>query len=200
MILHKTPWRRCIGGLVLACLLNCGGNMTRNQPNDPCATAWQAIKAREFRDWHGLPEGCAYEDFDSEFSRLRDEYGQGGLGRKYVPARYRIHLAKGYDHHLKVWFREETISLIEIAYPTLPYPAGELLRRLGAPGLELDYHLDIMPVTKGAWVYPSRGLALFLDAGHGAVMGIALFHPCDPAQYLDEIHPDNQVSELSLHE
>jgi len=195
MIMPKTRMRRCIGTLVLVCLLHCGGIMTSSHP---CATAWQAIKALEFRDWYGLPMECTYGDLESEFKRFRDEYGQGGLGRKHVITRYRIHLAEGYAHHLKEYFRQEHIALIQIEYPALPYAAADLLQRLGPPEFELDYHREVMPVPKGAWVYPARGLTLFLDAGRSAIMGIGLFHPCHLAEYLDDIHPDTRMSELPL--
>ncbi len=174
--------------------------MKDNERNSACSEAWSAIAARDYRAWKGLPVSCGYSDFDAAFARLRDEYGQGVLGRAHRQAMYRMHVAEGYAHNLKVWFRAEYIVLIEIRYPLLPYPSHELLRQLGEPEMKLDYYLDVMRIPTGAWVYPTRGLALFLDAGHTEVMGVALFHACRMTEYLQEVHPDARLQELPFHE
>jgi hypothetical protein len=111
-----------------------------------------------------------------------------------------MHVAEGYPHHLKVWFRDEAIALIEIRYPALPYPSNELLGQLGDPDARLDYYLDIMPVLKGALVFPTRGITLYLDSGLTEVMWITLYRSCTLAEYLEEIHPDTQMWELPVGE
>jgi hypothetical protein len=174
--------------------------MSNHESNSKCAEVWSAIAAREYRDWEGLPAFCGYPDFDAAFARLRDEYGQGNLGNTNLQAMYRIHVAKDYPHNLKVWFRGEDIVLIEIRYLILPYPSYELLQQFSEPQVRLDYYLDVMRVPKGAWVYPSRGLTLFLDAGRTEVMWIALFHSCSLAEYLDTVHPNTQMWELPTRE
>ena len=174
--------------------------MDDNRVDNPCSKVWSAIAAREYRNWNGLPVTCTYSLFDTAFARLRDEYGQGGLGSAYRQTMYRMHVAEGYPHNLKVWFREDSIVLIEIGYPVLPYPSHELLRNLGEPEIKLNYYLDVMPIPNGAWVYPDRGLTLFLDAGHTEVMWVALFQSCSAAKYLEEVHPETRVQELPVRE
>lgn len=172
--------------------------MPKTQPNPACQGAWDCIAAREFRDWNGLPTACGYSDFDAVFARLRDEYGIGKLGRACRPAMFRMHVAEPYPHNLRVWFREDALILIEIMFPTFPYPAGDLKRHFGEPEIRLDYHLDIRRVPRGAWIYPHKGAALFLDAEDGEIMRLALFHPCSLGAYLQEVHTDPRLRELPL--
>jgi len=183
----------------LAAIASCfyfGGCMSAMETHGDCSDAWRAISAREYRHWNGLPETCHYPDFETTFRRLRDEFGQGTLGRTHHAANYRMHVGEGYPQNLKVWFRGEDILLIESRHPKLPCFSQEFLRHLGKPEKELDYHLDVMRIPAGAWVYPARGITVFLDAGRNEVMGIALFHPCSLTKYLDEIHPDARMHEL----
>lgn len=173
-------------------------SMNENDERADCREAWKAMRDREYRTWHGIPTGCRYADFDAAFPRLRDAYGQGRLGRNRRQARFRMHVDDRYQHPLKVWFRDERLVLIEISYPQLPYPTQELFSRLGTPEARLDYHLDVMPVSEGAWVYSAQGLTLFLDAGQREVMRIALFHACSVDEYVSGVHPDVQVREYPL--
>ena len=171
--------------------------MKNEKLHNLCSEAWSMITGRDYRNWNGLPHSCSYSDFDAAFSRLRDEYGLGTLGSANRRVMYRTHIANGYPDNLKVWFQENSILLIEIKYPILPYPSEVVLEHFGPPDIKLDYQLDIMPVSHGAWVYPNRGLTLFLDSSHTKLMGIALFHSCNIAYYLEQLHPGgNHIDEI----
>ena len=172
--------------------------MSEKDINIACREAWKEIRDRDYRAWDGMPASCRYADFDAAFPRLRDAHGQGRLGRDRRQALFRMHVDDRYQHPLKTWFRDDRLVLIEVAYPELPYSTPELLSHLGDPEAQLDYHLDVMPVSEGAWIYPSRGLALFLDAGRREVMRIALFHACSLDGYVKELHPDVRVREYPL--
>lgn len=195
--------RLLISGITVAMTLYTNiltsGETMENDIN-ACQETWNTIAARDYRQWNGLPPECGYSKLDGAFKRLRNEYGQGTLGRSNNPALFRMHIAEAYSQGLKVWFADEHIRLVEIEFPALPYPLHELLQQIGEPETKLDYHLDIMPVPSGAWIYPARGLALYLDAGHANVMRLGLFPPCSIDEYLENVHPDAPIRELPIYE
>lgn len=169
--------------------------MKNNAENDASGEAWTAITARDYRNWKGLPAGLQISEVDAALPRLRDEYGIGKLGNTFRPAMFRMHVAEGYPFNLKVWFREERVVLIEMNHPRLSHPSQELLKGLGKPEDKLDYHLDVLPVAGGAWIYPKRGITVFLDVGLTEVMRIAVYPSCSRTEYLEQLHPSGQVRE-----
>lgn len=172
--------------------------MNEDDANDVCRDAWRLIRNKTFHDWTGLPAACSYGDFDEAFERMGEEYGRNTLGSGKLRTRYRTYTADEYEEPLKVWFRDDDLVLIEISYPELPYPGTDLLDRLGEPDDRLDYELDVIEIEGGAWIYPPRGIALFLDAGKERVMRISLFRSCSPAEYAAEIRRDTSVREFPL--
>jgi hypothetical protein len=163
-----------------------------------CQQAWNAIGARDFRAWTGLPAGCGYAALDAVFPRVAQAYGQGTLGRRNQSATYRLHAVEGPPFGARVWAREDHIVLVELEFPALPHPSRDLLQALGEPEARLDAHMDIMPVPGGAWVYAARGITLFLDVGLTEVMRVVLYHPCTAQEYADALHPDTRGRELPL--
>ncbi len=193
--------RLTIGMIGIKLAVGCGypgDTMGGKETDNTCQEAWSVIAARDFRAWKGLPEPCGYSAFEAAFARFRDEYGQGNLGKANRPGMFRMHIAVGYPHNLKVWFRDDRIVVIQIRYPKLPHPVRDLVHHLGAPRIKLDYYLDVMPVPSGAWIYPDKGLAVFFDAGHTEIMRIDLFHPCSTDEYLSDIHSDNRMREYPV--
>lgn len=170
--------------------------MSEHDTDDGCREAWRTIKDREFHAWDGVPAACDYADFDDAFERLRDERGGGTLGGAKRRAHFRMHVADGFPEPLQVWFRDDRLLLIEIPHPALPYPVEDLLDRLGEPDARWDYDFDVMTVDGGAWIYPSRGLALFLDPAHETVVRISLFRSCSLDEYAETLQRDTGVEEF----
>ena len=168
---------------------------TSNMPNT-CQAALKAIAVRDFRTWHGLPQDCSYAEFDARFARMSDGHAVGNLGRTARMVSYRTHVVSGYKTGVHAWFEDDIIQLIELNFPSLPHPSSELSRSLGPAAAKIDYNLDIAVIPGGAWIYPNRGIALFVDGPLGEVMKIGVFHPCDLEYYLDSIHYDAEFEEL----
>lgn len=172
--------------------------MTSDDADDVCSDAWDIIRNRSFHEWTGLPSTCTYPDFDDTFERKDDAYGRDTLGSAKRRTRYRMHVAEPFEEPLKVWFRDDDLVMIDISHPELPYPDGELLERLGDPEARLDYSFDVMEIEDGAWLYPTRGMALFLDAGKETVMRLSLFPPCDLGAYARRLQRDTSGHEYPV--
>lgn len=161
-----------------------------------CEHALEAIAGRDFRHWSGFPPDCAYTAFDARFPTVHRHYGSGRLGRTGRVADYRMHPIDGYKLDARVWFVEDAPVLIELYYPLLPHAADVLTGSLGEPAARVDYQAEVMPVPRGAWVYPDRGIALFMDRSGRVVMHIGLFPACELDHYLAVIHPDAESTEV----
>ena len=172
--------------------------MNTDDTPEECRDAWSAIRDHAFHEWAGVPDSCEYADFDDAFPRLHDEYGRGTLGSSKRQARFRRHDAEEYSEPLKVWFRDGEIVLIETPYPAIPDGTADLLDRLGEPAARFDYEVDVVVVSGGSWVYPSRGLAVFLDADGETVNRVSLFHACSLDEYTEQIRQDTGTREFPL--
>jgi hypothetical protein len=189
-----------VGAGVLGCHADVRSDTTGHPgAGGVCAQAWSMIANRDFRAWNGLPEACEYAQLASAFASVEETHGQFRLGRNAVPTRFRGHSAQGYPDNFTVWVRGERIVLINAPRPSMPYATSELLAHLGTPEMIRDYQLGVVsPVREGAWIYSTRGLALFLEAPAGPdsnVARIGLFHACSAADYLEAIDPDARVEE-----
>lgn len=161
------------------------------------ATVWDAIALRDFLAWQGLPSPALYADFDARFPRLVDAEAVGLLGRTNVQARYRQHVGEGYPQHLRTWYAEERLVLIEAALPQLPYAAADLLAGFDSPAARLDFNWGVMRVAEGAQVHPQRGITLFVGP-EGQILRLSLFTPCPLDVYLDTIHRTEELIERPL--
>ena len=155
-----------------------------------------AIIKRDFHTWTGIPANFLYDDFCSNFPATHDNYGLGRLGRYNEESYYRKHTIEGYGLSAQTWYVGDDIRLIELHFPQLTNTAPELRNCLGEPAIEIDYHLDIALISKGAWLYPEQGIGLFTDHPGLNIMKIYLFHPCTLKHYLDVIHVDAEMEEL----
>jgi hypothetical protein len=92
-----------------------------------------------------------------------------------LTTRYRMHVGEGYPQHLKAWFVELTVVLVEASLPQIADPDG-LIREFGEPAARLDSTWGVMTVRGGLHVYPDRGIALFIGP-ESQVLRVSLFAP-----------------------
>lgn len=160
---------------------------------------WNAIAAREFRGWQGLPGDADYAEFDARFPRLVDAEARGLLGSANEVAHYRMHVAEGYSQHLKAWRQDTRLVLVEATLPKLRDSLDELTSELGEPEAWLDYSWDVLEVSRGARIYPRRGIALFAGPER-QLLRLSLFSSCELADYLATRHYENRLVEQPLRE
>jgi hypothetical protein len=81
----------------------------------------------------------------------------------------------GYDHPVRIWLDGPQALLLDVQYPTFSSEISVLLKELGEPEAKLDYVWGTLPIDGGEWVYPNRGLTLFMPANHLSVFHLAVF-------------------------
>ncbi len=142
---------------------------------------------RDFRAWRGLPADGSLEDIRRYFPAADQGIGQATLGQE--KRNFLVLPVAGYDGPVRAWFipDSEEVLLLDGAYPELAPDLAALLASLGEPALKLDSYWGTLAVPQGEWVYPDRGLTLFLsDEGH-AVYHLAVFTPVSAADYQENL-------------
>jgi hypothetical protein len=144
-----------------------------------CDEALRAFAARRFADWRGLP-ACTLADIRRHFELLDDEPHPGQLGRR--AASWTAMTVEGYDEPVQLWFDEQHVLLLLAEYPELPdWPA--LAKKLGEPAAKLDSHLSTLLIPGSEWVYPGRGISLFVNPENMALLRVAVYAPATLAEY-----------------
>src|SRR5271166_1633336 len=126
-------------------------------PQSACQEALGRFAEQHFEHWAGLPTDCSSAEVLARFGQLNDGVGRGMLGSEV--AQFMMVLVPAYPEPVRVWYRAEHIVLLDTAYPD--FLAGTVVA-LGEPAVRLDYYWKRLLIPNGQWVYPSRGLALYI--------------------------------------
>jgi hypothetical protein len=149
-----------------------------------CDAARRAIETRRFVGWRGLPTGCTpTELFDVPADA---PYGYRRLGAR--EARQRLLDLPGYYRPL-VTVRDDVVVLFDGMNPALDAALPALLEDLGEPAAKQDFDHGTLAIPRGEWIYPERGITLFVDTDARALVHVAVYAPTSLATYLDELRP-----------
>ncbi len=156
--------------------------MSAPDPNQPCARAARCLAAGDLAGWRGLPPACRPEELAAAVGPLLEGEGRGRLGRG--EALFRATADAGGLRRLRLWLEEDgSVALVDAEVGGTPPPSG-----LDEPEARLDYRWRTLAVEAGEWVWPERGLALFLSDG-GDVVHAAGFVATTLEDYLERLRP-----------
>jgi hypothetical protein len=134
------------------------------------------LERREFVAWHGLPR-CSLPELIERFPLHVDGLGHGRLGeraRDFVLVR-----AKAYDQPLRAWVDDSgQVLAIDVEYPQI----SGLPAQLGEPAARRDLHWAGLALQGGELVFPTRGLALFVNPENHDLLRLEVF----PSGSLDD--------------
>lgn len=151
-----------------------------------CDEARDAITARRFVGWRGLPAGCTS---DALFNvPLDDKWGQLPLGDSRTPARSRLLELSGYYRPL-AYVRDGTVIAFDAMNPELADTVKALEDSLGAPESVLDWVHGTVAMPSGERVYASKGITLFLNLENRAVLHVTVYAPTTVDTYQKMLRP-----------
>lgn len=153
--------------------------------NDACTQLRDALAERRFADFRGLNAQCAPAALFPGWSDDPERFRVRPLGRNQVKVRTTPIELAGYLRP-EVSVRDGSLVLFDAKGPELDSAA--LLSALGEPELKLDAHFGTLPLPQGEYVYPSRGLALWVS--HGKIVHLAAFVPTSAEDYRATLSPD----------
>jgi hypothetical protein len=153
-----------------------------------CESARQIISSLDLRTWQGLPAHCDWQAWTGPLpSDWQDVYARP-LGSNFRPAHQLNVDVPGYQNpHL--YFVEGEAVLFEAMVGPHLRSFEELVQELGAPADKLDWDFGTLPLPRSEYVYPARGIALFLNTDKDRALHIGLFAPTTLEIYLEYIRP-----------
>lgn len=139
-----------------------------------CEAAKQMILTRDFRLWRGMPEGCAWPGADEQRPEDPREWWARPLRSKQEGTWTHSSELQGYSKSAFTYLRRDMI-LFDGQNPEMPCTGSELVKALGEPAAKLDWDAGTLPLPGMEWVWPERGIALYLGGDPDHVAHVALF-------------------------
>ena len=152
--------------------------------NQTCEAARQAIEARRFIGWRGLPAECSPDVLFGV--DLDNQWGELPLGETFGPARSRLLDINGYYRPM-AYARDGNVVMFDGMNPALDYDWTELSDSLGPPDAILDWVHGTVDMPGGELVYASRGITIFLNPENDFVIHISVYVPTTVEEYIKRL-------------
>lgn len=137
-----------------------------------CSNAVLAITQADVSTWQGLPQPCQLSNLKQQFKQRRGE-GIGSIGQIQAP--FLMFEVEGFNQPIRVWVEEDTVLIIDMKAIELSSNLSSILATLGEPEVKLDSYIGTSLIEQGEWVYPNRGIALFMHPQSQRLDHITLF-------------------------
>jgi hypothetical protein len=147
-----------------------------------CSTALETLLRDGLARWSGLPRGCRPDEVGPVLVAA-GEPGMWNLGGR--KAFFRSGELDGVPAQLWTSTDDAEVLMIAVEDPPFARAPQAVREQLGGPALELDTARGTVPVPAGEWVYPDRGVAVFVDLDD-QIFRATLFPACSPQEYETE--------------
>jgi hypothetical protein len=152
-------------------------------PTTACADALRTFTEQRFAAWRGLPP-CTLAGIRKQWELLDDAPREGRIGQR--SASWVAAHVPSYEESVTVWLDGDQVLLIVVEYPEFEgWP--RLLHQVGAPAAKLDSYLGTLLIPGSEWVYPERGLTLYVNPENEALLRLAVFAPTTLSRYEAEL-------------
>jgi hypothetical protein len=155
-----------------------------------CDDAIRMIRARDFRAWQGLPEDCTPDRLAKGLPRSNPNEGGRQLGDDAIEVDWWPAQVAGYREPLEVQIAKSIVVRIDGIGPELAGGLPAHLQALGEPAGKLPYWDSTKRVPDGEWVWPARGIAIYVGSDPRFVRRVALFRATDLATYQKLLQPN----------
>ncbi len=152
-------------------------------------TIRNAIENRDFVGWKGLPDSCSPDDIFEDFSGDLINGASRPLGKSFKRAIFSVVNVAGY-YRPTINTRDGVLILFDGMNPELAGGFVRLHEDLGEPAARLDWAYGTLKIPLGEWVYPERGITVFLNTTADKALHIALYSPADLETYVNVLRPD----------
>jgi len=154
-----------------------------------CSTTKKRLAARDFVGWRGIPANCDAADlFGSPPADLASR-PRRNLGDEFVPAQLWLLDLPGYYRPIASLV-DGRLVLFDGMNPELAGPFAALRDDLGTPAGRLDWERGTLTISGGEWVYPERGITLFVDPdAANTALHVAVYHATTLDVYRRTLRP-----------
>jgi hypothetical protein len=157
------------------------------------APAVAAFVARDPRAWPGLAKGVPLDALAEHLPVDRTFTGAAPLGERFELADWVAGLHDDFPDGVRVWLRNGRVVMLDAQGMDLTASAGEVLAGLGDPAARLDAFLGPIAAPRSEWVYPERGLTLFVGGERAWVDRILGYTPVALDDYVARLRPHTRV-------
>lgn len=152
-----------------------------------CDKAKQMILDGDFREWKGLPADCDWTAWTGPLPTDWEEVMRRPLGTSFRKG-YQLFFELEHYEHPSLSFADGKPILFESRGPEL-VAFDSLLLALRKPKAKLDWDYGTLPLPKCEYVYPERGITLFMNLEGGSALHIALYAATTLADYQANLRP-----------
>jgi hypothetical protein len=160
----------------------------------------KTLAALELGHWSGLRQNTSLDDARAVFSIDDQWHGSGRLGSESRRIDWYPVAAELFPEGLRLWVSGDHIVFIDAVRPELPGGLDKLMLALGQPPERLTSYLGTLPIENSEWVYPERGLTLFVNPVNQRLLRIAVYGPTSLQEYCKFLRLDLQRIRLPLSE
>lgn len=163
-----------------------------------CNSALENIKNQNFIDWTGFPANCDWTPLVGDLPVNWQPVPERSLGSNFQKGKMLMVNLEGYMR-ASISFVEGTPTLFEAMGPKLQTPVSELIESFGIPKAKLDWNFGTLPCSESEYVYPTKGITLFLSTDKTRVFHIGLYASTTLDNYLENIRPQLGKKRLPKH-
>ena len=186
---------KCTSAILIGCLLLIEGCTNMSDKNIDAVR--MAIETRDFVGWNGLPDACAPGDLFDDFPDELSDRPTRPLGESFSPAVFVLLKLDGY-YRPTASVLENELVLFDGMNPELPGGFQRLFDELGAPAARSDWFHGTLEIPNGEWVYPERGITVFLNSSADKALHIAVYHPTHLENYFRTLRPHLRKEERPM--
>ena len=146
-----------------------------------------ALAALELNDWAGLHQDTVLDHARQVFDIEEEWCGTGRLGSEGKKTVWYSVSARGFPEGLRLWVSGGELLLVDAPHPDLPGKLDGLLAALGPPPERLDSYLGTLLIENSEWVYPERGLTVFVNPANRRLLRIAVYRPVSLSGYRENL-------------
>lgn len=163
-----------------------------------CEAALALLAAGSFQEWQGLPPGCSIDDLTRYLGAPLGGPARAALGEDLQPTDFMVFQLGGQSRPLRAFDEQGRALLLDLEYPALGDDADTLRAALGAPEAQLDFPWNVLVLREAEWVYPRRGLTLFINPDTRKILRWAVYAPTDLETYRRRLRLQLAERELPL--
>ena len=168
-------------------------NLDQRYVND-CQARIQQLVSRDFKQSTGLPEGCLLSDLTEIGVQIKEGEGVARLGQRKT--NFRMLVVEGYEHAVRVWLAAEKVLLLDVKYPQIDPDLPTLVAQWGEPAAKLGSYLGTLLLPESEWVYPQRGVTLFINPKNNILLRLAVYPPTTLESYQERLRLNLQRKRL----
>lgn len=176
----------------LLCLLVFPSMCNKMQPPQTspmtCSEIQVAIQEGDYQDWMGVNGDCDWGSWTGTLPSDWREVPFRSLGTEFVHGHRIILDLEGYNRP-SLYFAKGQMVMFEARSPELAGELKDLIAHLGEPAAKLDWDFGTLPMPKGEWIYPDRGITLFLNGEQETLFHIAVYASTNLETYLARLRP-----------